>query len=377
MAKRAKNGMGSIRKRSDGTWEGRYTAPDGRQRSVYAKDSKALTAKLRAAQARAITGALEPSKMTLGAWLEMWLREYKSGLAPNTIDLYKASIKRITASCGAVKLRDIKPMHAARLEREMREHGYSVGVQRNTLVILVGALRQAHVEGLIPEVPPIPLPRNREKPLTIIDRPAFATFAKAAKETRYGNVPIFLLLTGIRIGELRGLKWEDVDLEAGTIHVCRQIGRLNGQYYEAPPKRGEERTIVLPAEAVRILNAQRITQAEDKLRAGAEWSEEEIAQGRVFRQTNGRPHTQESLSPTFKAISQAMGAHITPHTLRHSSAVAALRSGTDPKTVQHNLGHRSAAMTLDVYARYTSDAGAEGAKRLGEFWQNATNQGGN
>ena len=371
MAGRAKNGMGSIRKRADGLWEGRYTAPDGRQRSVYASDSKALTAKLRATQAHALAGGcVEPSKMTVGEWLDVWVETYKGDLAPSSRLAYDYAIKRIVASCGAVKLRALRPVHVARLMQGLRDRGLSQSSQQTTLLVLGSALRQAVREKLIHESPAdgVKPPRKPPHPFSVIDRPDIPRFVETAYRTRYGPELVFLLLTGLRVGELRGLRWDDVDLQRGVISVRVQLGIVGGVYRESRPKKDELRDIVLPSEAVRILQAQRARQAEDRLRAGAEWIEDALSTGRVFRQRDGRHHSRDSIERALDHVSRDMGLRLTPHSLRHSHAVAALRAGADPKTVQHNLGHRSAAMTLDIYAAYTTDAGADGARKMDAFF---------
>ena len=370
MGTRAKNGMGSIRQRADGLWEGRYTAPDGRQRSVYAKDSRALPAKLRAAQVHASSAAwVEPAKMRLREWLSAWMETYKGDLKPSSRTAYGYAIKRIEAVCGDVRLASLRPVHVARVMASMRDAGLSQSTQQTTLLVLGSALKQAVRDKLIPESPAdgVKPPRKAPHRFAIIDRPDFPRFYRAAGATGYGNELVFMLLTGLRVGELRGLRWEDVDLQRGAIHVRKQLGLDGGRYIETDPKRDEVRTIVLPQEAVRILHQQRIMQSTDRLICGPVWVEDALSAGRVFRQHNGRHHSKESLESAMRRVSKEMGIKLTPHSLRHSNAVAALRSGVDPKTVQHNLGHKSAAMTLDIYAAYTSDAGAEGARKLDAF----------
>ena len=376
MAKRAKNGMGTIRKRKDGTWEGRFTAPDGRQHSVYGKDSKAVSVKLRTAQTKAASGAwASPSKMTVAEWLEIWLRDYKTDIKPQSRQSYATVVKRFTEFCGGKRLADIKSVHIARYMSDLDERGYSASSRRRTHAIMSSAFSMAVYERLISDNPVQrvkPPKKPAAKQMRYVDKPDFAKLVEAAQSIRYGSELLFLALTGIRSGELRGLKWEDVDLKAGTIFVCRQLIRMDsGEYIETSPKNEETRTIVLPQEAVRILAAQKTKQAEDRLRAGAAWVSNPLSDGRVFRQENGSYHTKDTIRRAVLALSKIMGTDLTPHSLRHSYAIAALRSGIDVKTVQHNLGHRSAAMTLDVYADYTRDAGIEGARRMDAFWSEA------
>jgi integrase len=139
-----------------------------------------------------------------------------------------------------------------------------------------------------------------------------------------------------------------------------------------PPKYGEDRIIHLPAEAVAILKDQRRRQAEQRLAAGG-WDDDEISKDLVFRMSTGAAHNDRTIYKAVKAAGKAIGKpELHPHDLRHSYAVAALRSGADVKTVQHNLGHKTAQMTLDVYAAYTEDAGKAGAEKLSEYIKNST-----
>jgi integrase len=181
-----------------------------------------------------------------------------------------------------------------------------------------------------------------------------------------------MLYTGLRAGEVRGLRWEDFDADAATLHVQRQLHAVTHHQRFAPPKDGEDRVIQLAPEAVDVLKRQRVRQAEQRMAAGADWREDDISAGLIFRQRKGQPHSEVSIYKAVRAAGAAIGVPgLRPHDLRHSYAVAALRSGVDVKTVQHNLGHRNASITLDTYAAYTTDAGKEGARKLSEYLQNA------
>lgn len=115
------------------------------------------------------------------------------------------------------------------------------------------------------------------------------------------------------------------------------------------------------------LRAQRRKQAAQRLKSGI-WIDNEITTDLVFRQTNGKAHTRGTISRTLSKVGSAIGKpDLHPHDLRHSYAIAALRSGASVKTVQHNLGHKSSEMTLDVYAAYTEDAGKTDAVKLSNY----------
>ena len=373
---RASNGMGSIRQRADGRWEGRYSAPDGKQKSVYGTTEREVTAKLRATLHEIDSGAWkEPSKMTVGEWLDIWLRDYQGHTTGRTVETYKGIVERhFKSTFGDVKMSVFSQMHVRRMVADMQKKGRAASTIRHSCAILGGAMKCAIEAGIIKDNPVVglKLPRKAKTKFTVVDRDMIPAFVEAAEQTDYPNELLFMLYTGSRVGEVRGLRWDDVDLEAGTANICRQLHAVTHGKRFAPPKDGEEREIHLPAEAVDALKRQRRRQLEQRLAAGDKWVEDDISRGLVFRQTKGKAHSELSIFYATKEAGKAIGLpELHPHDLRHSYAVAALRSGVDVKTVQHNLGHKSASITLDIYAAYTTDAGKEGAKKLSEYLKNA------
>lgn len=376
---RAANRMGSIRRRSDGRWEGRYTGPDGRQRSVYGKTPKAVGEALRAATHSVDAGSwLEPSTVTVAQWLAEWVRDYCGHTTQRTRDYYE----RITAlyivpSLGNVRLSVLSSTHVRRmvgdLQRRKGDNALSAATVCQAVKVFSVALNAAVKAKLIREnmAVDVPLPRPERPTMHIIDRPAFPAFIAAAQATHYPEALILLLQTGLRSGELRGLTWDDWDEAASVLHVRRQMTQKGTL---APPKDGSARDIVVGPEVAATLRAQRRRIAEMKLRAGGNWKDDPVSVSLIVRSINGGPLSSSALAYTVTLLAGPLGLPgLHPHDLRHSYAVAALRAGADPKTVQHNLGHASAAMTLDIYAAYTTDAATEAARRLSDYWHDATN----
>jgi len=373
---RAANGMGTVRQRKDGLWEGRYTTPDGRQRSVYARTEAEVTKKLRATLHDVDTGAWkEPSRMTVGEWLEIWLRDYQGHTTGRTLETYRSVVRRhMLPVFGEVKMSKMGQIHARRMVSTMQANGKSATTIRHASGILSAAMRCAIEAGLIRDNPAdgLKLPRRKKTQFEIIDREQIPAFIAAAQNTMYTNELTLMLYTGLRVGEVRGLRWDDFDVDAGTLNVQRQLHAVTHNIRFGPPKDGEERVIQLAPEAVEVLKHQRKRQAEQRLAAGLDWREDDISRGLIFRQRSGKAHTEVSIYWAVRTAGEEIGVPgLRPHDLRHSYAVAALRSGADVKTVQHNLGHKNASITLDTYAAYTTDAGKEGAKKLSEYLQNA------
>ena len=374
MAKRAANGMGSIRQRADGRWEARYTAPDGRQRSVFARTQREVSAKLKDTLRQVDSGAWrEPSKMTVSDWLEIWLTDYQGRNTARTLQKYRGVTEKwFVPVLGEIKLAKLLPMHVRRLMTSM--DSLSSTSVRNYIRILSAALECAIEAGLITKNPcdGVPCPRAQDTVMHIIDRADIPAFLAAARGTKYANELTLMLYTGLRSGEMRGLRWSDIDFDAGTINVQRQLHPIiDGTRTFAPPKYGETRLIHVPDEVMAILRDQKRRQAEQRLAFGG-WEDDDLTRDLVFRQRNGKAHTVETIRRSLSRVGRAIGQpDLHPHDLRHSYAVAALRSGADVKTVQHNLGHKTAGMTLDVYAAYTADAGKAGASMLSEYIKNA------
>lgn len=374
MAKRAANKMGTVRKRPDGRWEGRYTAPDGKQHSVYGKTQKECTSALRAALNAVDNGSwCEPSRMTVGEWLDEWLKDYQYDNSDLTIRKYRSiSANNFKPTLGSIKLLKLSPVHIRRFITTMQDKQLSQVTISNYLRILKTSLNCAVKSGLIKESPAanISVSRGKVKRFHVVDRDMFTKFVKAASKTKYANELSFMLYTGLRIGELRGLQWTDVDWKAQTILVQRQLHpKSHTSQRITAPKYDEERLLYLPTAALTVLKSQRIKQNEQRLAAGESWDDEGINHDLIFRMENGRAHGEKTISDALKIVGNEIGIpDLHPHDLRHSYAVAALRSGVDVKTVQHSLGHKTAAMTVDVYAAYTDDAGKEGAKKLSDYF---------
>lgn len=374
---RNNNGMGSIRRRPDGRWEARYSAPNGKQKSVYGKTEGEVTRKLKAALHDVDTGAwLEPSRMTLGEWLDVWLADYQGHTTGRTVESYRSAVeKQLKPALGAIRLGSLSKMHVRRLVNSMAAEDYAPATIRKALTILSTAMKCAIDAGLVRDDPTqgAKPPRIQKTKFSIVDRELIPAFIAAAEKTPHSLPFQFLLMTGLRVGELRGLRWEDVDSEDASLRVERQLYATSySKISITPPKDGSARTIQLPGEALALLRRVRRDQLEHRMRAGDAWSADERCDGLIFRDERGRCLTESSMYRAVKRIGAEIGLPaLRIHDLRHSYAVAALRSGIDVKTVQNNMGHKSAAMTLDTYAAYTTDAGRVAAQKFETYWKNA------
>lgn len=385
---RAAQGSGTIRQRKDGRWEARYTV--GRdpgtgkqvQRSVYGATQQEVRKKLAQLTASLDAGTYkEPCKMTVGQWLDIWVADYLGGVKPSTAFLYGEQIRiHIKPALGSVKLEALSThaiQHFYNSLSDEREGKCSLSPKsiKNIHGILHKALQQAVAVGYLRFNPSdsCTLPRIERKEISPLDEEQIGAFLKAIEGHRHELLYKVALFTGMREGEVLGLMWDCVDFEKGTITIKRQLRReqkKGGQYYITSPKNGKPRTITPAPWVMKLLRAQKARQSEQRLRTGPLWENS----GMVFTNDTGGYLSYRTVYDCFKRIMKQMGSQTTRfHDLRHTFAVASLRAGDDIKTVQSNLGHHTAAFTLDVYGHVTEQMQKDSAQRMEGFIKDVLN----
>lgn len=376
-------GGGSIRKRKDGLWEARYTVGrnpgTGRQvqKSVYGKTQAEVRKKLQQATAAIDEGVyMEPSKVTVSGWLDIWLSEYLGGVKPRTVITYrKAAENYIRPSLGAVKLSALTTPEIQALYNRLQrgESGLSPKTIKNLHGVLHKALEQAVEIGYIKFNPAnaCKLPRVEKAEIKPLDDKEIAAFIGAIQGHPFEAVYLVTLFTGMRESEVLGLTWDNVDFEGGTILISRQLQRIDGEYRFTTPKNGKSRRITPAPYVMDVLRDQRRRQAEWQIKAGSVWQN---VDGLVFTNEIGRNLSAQTVYLHFKKLAASIGCPDTRfHDLRHSYAVAALQAGDDVKTVQENLGHHTAAFTLDIYGHVTERMKRESAERMEQFIKGVSN----
>lgn len=377
MAKRRANSEGNIRKRKDGRWEGRYTAGHdpltGKPiiKNVLAKTQAQAKEKLKAAieQCKGLDVA-KGQKYTVGQWMDVWYEYYAQiKVRPSSHKTYEGYIRNhIKPAIGAIPLTKLTTLDLQKLyqklltegrverkESEKQSKGLSPKTVRNINQVISSAMQLAIQQRLISHDPTdgcaLPKPEHREMQTLSADQ--LTAFLLEAKHSGVFEMYYIELATGLRRGELLGLKWEDIDFSTQTLRVRRQVGRINGEVREAPLKtKNAYRTISLGTDAVAILKQQR-----DKQPSSAY----------VFPSPTGGPIAPDSvLHMLHRVLDRAGLPEIRFHDLRHTFATLALQNGVDVKTVSGMLGHFSAGFTLDTYAHVTTAAQKKAAETMGE-----------
>lgn len=373
---------GSIRKRSDGRWEARYTVgfdpKTGKQiqKSIYGKTQNAVRQKLTSIVAEIDSGTyIEPSKMTLNQWLDIWLADYLINLKPSTAFLYeRVAATYIRPSLGEKRLDVLSAHEVQHLYNDMLNgRGFNKALSAKTVKdvhgILHRCLNQALQMNYIKHNPTSAcvLPRKANKKIMPMTDEQLNDFLQRVKGDKYELEYIVFLFTGMRESELLGLMWDCVNFENGTILVDKQLvkdRRKGGTYYFSEPKNGKSRIITPAPYVMKILRLQKNKQNILRMQAGQAWEES----GLVFTNELGRYVSYRAIYDSYKKVVTEMGApHLRLHDLRHTYAVNSIRAGDDIKTVQENLGHATAAFTLDVYAHFTDDMKQASAARMEQF----------
>ena len=383
-------GAGSIRKitttkngKTYTYWQGRYTEGfdpgTGKQiqRSITGKTQKEVTQKLKQVTLDIDNGVYHaPCKLTLAQWLEIWSKTYLGGVKPRTAHIYKSDIRlHILPALGAVRLEALSaPMiqafyNAMGEPSEQNPEGLSAKTVKNVHGVLHKALQQAVLIGYLRYNPADAciLPRIERKKIKPFDDAQITAFLTAIQGNRFETLFILTLFTGMREGEVLGLTWDCVDLERGVIVVNKQLQkerRGKGEYHLVTTKNGKSRQITAAPFVVDLLKKQRRLQESQKRLAGEAWENS----GLVFTNEMGHHLSAQTVYLHFKKLAgQAGFPSARFHDLRHFYAVASLQSGDDIKTVQENLGHHTAAFTLDVYGHVTEQMRRSSADRMQRF----------
>ena len=378
MTKKGAKGSGNIRKKTVKRggkeytyWEARITT--GRdpgtgkqiQRSFTGKTQKEVREKLQAAAVAVNDGTYTvPARLTLGQWLDIWQREYMGNAKPATLRAYDSHIRNhIRPGLGAVRLTELHPHTVQNFINSL--DGLSPTSVRLVYTVLRPALEKAIDLDYIPRNPAAKcvLPKQERKEIKPLDDAQATALIRAAAGTRIENMIPLALFTGLRISELLGLTWSAVDMDRGTITVDKQLSaKPKAGALFSSPKSGKSRTITPAPTAFQVLRRQKARQAEQQLKAGPLWSN---PHGLIFTAEDGGPLSQQMAELNFSDVRATVGLEGTRfHDLRHTYAVNSIRAGDDIKTIQTNLGHASAAFTLDIYGHVTEAMKQDSATRM-------------
>src|SRR5215211_7174168 len=358
MAKKRGNGEGTTPyKRKNGLWCVQYTVytAEGRKRkTLYGKTRQEAATKLAKALSDREDGLVfDAGNQTLGEYLDRWLNDsVRDTVRQGTFVRYEQLIRlHIKPTLGRVALKSLSAAHVQSLYRDRLDCGPSPATVQKIHAVLHKALDHATSWSLVPRNPTesVKAPRPAPEEIRPLNREQTKAFLEAARGERFEALYVLAVSTGLRQGELLGLKWGDVDLENGLIRVRRTLTRNKGRLLLDEPKtKRSRRTVRLTETAVQALKGHLARQIEQMERLSDLYEDQDLIfatqRGTLTNPTNLR---RRSFAPLLE---KAALPSIRFHDLRHTCATLLLSSNVNPKIVSEMLGHATIAITLDTYS---------------------------
>ncbi|GGR48718.1 site-specific integrase [Deinococcus seoulensis] len=391
---KAGNGRGSIDPLPSGKYRWRITVglkPDGTpiRKTGTAPSEKEAWAAMTQAQADHMRGGVAaPDRVTLGEWLDRWLASKRPSLAAKTHHNYRKLIDlHITPALGRKRLQDVRPADLRGLYTGLGAAGLGDSMQRQAHNVLHGAFSEALRLELVMRDPTAvvrPQPVKRDATAAPVDKALtaeeVAALLPALRASRWGLVFEFMLHTGLRRGEACGLKWEHVDLNAGTVQIRENLVTIGSKAHVSTPKTAKSaRRVHLSPEALDCLNRQKAVQDFERaaLAPGQRvpghpktyvrkrgWEDT----GYVFTGITGRALPPAGLRRYLAAFCTEAGVReVTVHGLRHTHASLMLRRGVPLEVVSEKLGHSRPSFTADVYRTVYQSEHEEWAVNLSDL----------
>ena len=349
-----------------------------RTRSGFATKKAAVKAMRDVQKAQAKGRLVEPTRMTVGEYLTEWLAATRNRVGDDLSDTgwrdYEVHIRRhITPRIGDLPLQALSPNHVKALYAWVQDGNSSRGERRpapktvhNVHLTLHRALDDAVHDDLIPRNPASGsrrAPKDGPEMMTW-DADQLRTFFGASATDRLFPLWRLTAMSGMRRGEVLGLRWDDLDAKASTVTVKRQWKRGEKGFILAPPKTDRGRRIPdIDAETVTVLKQWRRRQLEERMAYEGEWHESDF----IFTRKDGRPHDVDVVSQRFNRLVRRAGLpRLRYHDLRHTHSTLLLLAGVPPHVVSMRLGHKSVAFTLQQYAHVLPQQQADAVERLAD-----------
>ena len=370
------NNEGTIRKRKNGTWEGRYTIGydshgKQKQKSIYGKTRTEVAKKLSEMTSAIQNGSyIAPRNLTLSEWLDVWLTSYAYiKVRPSTYASYQAYIERhVSPIIGGLQLQKLTTNQLQVFFNEKRVNGRIDGkgglspkTIRNIYNMLHEALQQAVINKIVSVnvSEGVVLPSKDEKEIIVFKPEEQRAIIEAAQKDRLGFAIELDFFTGLRVGELCALKWSDIDLAAKEFRVRRTLQRVQKKTSDIKSKgkrtqivegatktKKGNRVIPLTDTMLQKLLVHKARQLFEKRRLGKGYSDN----GYVFANEFGGAIEPSYLRDVYdRILKNANAPHYTFHTIRHTFATRAIENDMPVKVVSEILGHSSVQLTMDLY----------------------------
>jgi integrase len=353
---------------SNRTYQGRFTL-QGKRYAVYHRTLPGVIKKMQDTRYELEHGtAVIGATPSLDTWFELWLTNYKSlTVKPGTLDTYQNYyVNYISPGLGSKKLAAVTPHSLQQLFHQMKLSGYSTSTIHLCYTLLNSTFKQACRLRLLSVNPvlQVELPRQQISPhqraLSIKEQEIFLQYARSSP---YYMLYTLALLTGMRVGELRALRWRDIDFPNASLTVTgtMKYTKKNGCYRDSPKTNASYRKIPLLSAAVNLL--EEVGKEQIRTHCSVKtWIPLEDLEDLVFPSRTGKPLCQGVLNADINRIVRNINADsdapflpMTPHTLRHTFSTRCMESGMSPKVLQTILGHQNFSTTMDLYSHVLPD----------------------
>lgn len=357
-----------IRQREDGLYQARFINRFGKRQVIYDKSYNGIQKKMREAQyADERETNVVDTNMTLDEWYEKWLNTCKKNCRNNTKETYARHYKRVREALGWRKLSKLNLVVMQDAINNLRTDNE----RKNSKKILVDMMEKAVASDLVVKNVAkqivTDITKEEKKERRVLSKEETEIFLAEAKNTFYYNLFVVALETGMRVGELSGLQWEDIDFRNKVVHVRHSMTYFsnseNKYVFELHPTKTNKglRDIPLTMKATEALRQQYFVK-QILFNSGKEPLEG--YENLVFVTKNNRPTTQflirECINSTIKRINKSNPDFVfekfTPHSLRHTFATRCLEAEVPLKTVSALLGHTQLQLTTDLYMHVTQDS---------------------
>ena len=377
MAKKRGQNEGSISRRPDGSWWARITVGKdhkGKQKrkAFYGKTRREVLHKMTVALSEINHGSfVEPSKITVNEWIDIWLSNYKTqSVKPTTLQIYASRAdNHIRPSIGLVKIQDLRRETIQGMINELSKR-YAAETVKGVYITLHAALEQARKNNLtsINCASGIALPKAGKSSVQAFTTEEQRRFMDAAKDAYMGEMFLLDLGTGLRVGELISLTWNDIDLENGVLRVNRTLNIIKSmegnnqkwiKTFGTPKTASSVRSVPLLPYVSELLMF--VKKQQDEKRQIADYDDNNL----VFATHSGKPLDPRNMQRTFQAVLKRAGLsgfHI--HCLRHTFATRGLEQGIELRVLQELLGHSTIKITADLYTHVLPDMKKDSIMKL-------------
>jgi len=373
-----------IRQKENGSYEARYVDRFGKRRSLTGKNLKEVKKRLNELIYENEKEVNIRDNLTLDEWYDKWMKVYKiDNIRPNTYRHYNTVYqKHIKPELGRIKLKDITQLQIRELLRKLTKQGYQYETKNKVKILLVDMFNKALEDEFAKKNPAkgIHIPKPKDKEIRALTKEEQADFFDCCKGTFYDNLFVVAVNTGMRIGELAGLKASDINWEQNYIHVQRTLVYSKYEedegktfHIEDPKTETSKRKIPMTPNCITALKKQILQKYIVARKMPPEKTVDKEFKDFLFTTKFNTPLNPQIVIEAIKRITDEVNLIKDPleeiepfscHCFRHTFATRCFEAGIKPKTIQGYLGHATLQMTMDLYAVLFEDFKQEEMEKL-------------